>query len=214
MSQRAFDLVAAGLGLLVLSPVFLVLAMAIKLDSPGPVFFRQVRVGRGGQPFRIHKFRTMRQDAEQLGGPLTVGADPRITRSGAFLRKTKLDELPQLIDVVKGDMALVGPRPEVPKYVAFYTPEQRRVLDVRPGITDPASIRYRDESTVLARAADPERAYVEEVMPHKLAINLAYQAQRTLGSDVGVILATLARLVRRGEDRDATDVARRAGGAR
>jgi lipopolysaccharide/colanic/teichoic acid biosynthesis glycosyltransferase len=197
MASRAFDLIAATLGLVVLSPLFLVVAIAIKMGSPGPVFFRQERVGRGGVPFRMHKFRSMRPDAEKLGGPLTVGADPRITRVGAVLRKTKLDELPQLIDVVKGDMALVGPRPEVPRYVAHYTPEQRRVLDVRPGITDPASIRYRDESEVLAKAADPERTYVEEVMPHKLAINLEYQARRTLLSDIGVIFATLARIVRR-----------------
>jgi lipopolysaccharide/colanic/teichoic acid biosynthesis glycosyltransferase len=198
--RRAFDLTAASVGLVLLSPVFLAVAVAIRVGSPGPVFFRQTRVGRGGVPFRMHKFRSMRPDAEKLGGPLTVGADPRITPIGAFLRKTKIDELPQLIDVVQGTMALVGPRPEVPKYVALYTPEQRRVLDVRPGITDPASIQYRDEASVLAKADDPERAYVEEVMPHKLAINLAYQARRTLASDVGVILATLARLLRREVD--------------
>jgi lipopolysaccharide/colanic/teichoic acid biosynthesis glycosyltransferase len=202
MASRAFDLLAASLGLVVLSPLFLVVAIMIKLGSPGPVFFRQERVGRGGVPFRMHKFRSMRPDAEKHGGLLTVGADPRITRVGAFLRATKLDELPQLIDVVKGDMALVGPRPEVPRYVAHYTPEQRRVLDVRPGITDPASIRYRDESEVLAKAADPERTYVEEVMPHKLAINLEYQARRTLASDIGVIFATLARIVRREPEGD------------
>ncbi len=199
MLRRAFDLTAASVGLVLLSPVFLVVALAIRRSSPGPVFFRQVRVGRGGEPFRMTKFRSMRPDAEKLGGQLTVGADPRITPIGAWLRKTKIDELPQLLDVVRGDMALVGPRPEVPKYVAHYTPEQRRVLEVRPGITDPASIQYRDESEVLAKAADPERAYIEEVMPHKLAINLEYQARRTLLSDVGVIFATLARIVRRGD---------------
>jgi lipopolysaccharide/colanic/teichoic acid biosynthesis glycosyltransferase len=198
MLRRAFDVTAAGLGLVVLSPLFAVVAVAVKASSPGPVFFRQERVGRGGRTFRIHKFRTMRADAERLGGQLTVGADPRITSVGAFLRKSKIDELPQLIDVVQGTMALVGPRPEVPRYVALYTAEQRRVLDVRPGITDPASIQYRDESAVLVAAADPERAYVDEIMPHKLAINLAYLARRTLASDVGVILATLARIVRRG----------------
>ncbi len=198
MLRRAFDLTAAGLGLLILSPLFAVVAVAVKASSPGPVFFRQERVGLGGRAFRIHKFRTMRADAERVGGQLTVGADPRITRVGALLRATKIDELPQLIDVLQGTMALVGPRPEVPRYVALYTQEQRRVLDVRPGITDPASIEYRDESAVLAAAADPERAYVQEVMPHKLAINLAYQARRTLASDVGVIFATLDRIVRRG----------------
>ena len=200
MARRAFDVLAAGAGLLVLAPLFAVVAVAIAATSPGPVFFRQERVGRGGAPFRIFKFRSMRVDAEAVGGQLTVGGDPRVTRVGALRRATKIDELPQLINVLRGEMALVGPRPEVPRYVALYTPAQRRVLDVRPGITDPASIRYRDESAALARAADPERAYVDEVMPHKLAINLAYLERRTLASDVGVILATLWRLVRRGDD--------------
>ena len=145
----------------------------------------------------MYKFRSMRVDAEALGGQLTVSGDTRVTRVGAFLRASKIDELPQLINVLVGEMSLVGPRPEVPRYVALYTPEQRRVLEVRPGITDPASIRYRDESAVLARAADPERAYVEEVLPHKLAINLAYLERRSLASDVGVILATFWRLLRR-----------------
>ena len=198
MVRRAFDTVAAAIGLAVLSPLFFAIAAAVAMTSPGPVFFRQERVGRGGCTFRIHKFRTMRVDAERVGGQLTVGADPRVTAVGRVLRATKLDELPQLIDVLAGDMALVGPRPEVPRYVAHYTPAQRRVLEVRPGITDPASIAYRDEGKVLARAADPERAYLEEVMPHKLAINLAYLERRTLFRDVGVIFATLARLLRRG----------------
>jgi lipopolysaccharide/colanic/teichoic acid biosynthesis glycosyltransferase len=197
VATRAFDTLVALVGLIVLSPLMLVVALAIALGSRGPVFFQQERVGLGGRPFRIIKFRTMRVDAERLGGPLTVGRDPRITPVGAFLRASKLDELPQLINVVRGEMALVGPRPEVPRYVALYSAEQRRVLEVRPGITDPASIQYRDESALLAAAADPERWYVEEVMPHKLAINLAYLRRRTLPSDVGVILATIARLVDR-----------------
>jgi lipopolysaccharide/colanic/teichoic acid biosynthesis glycosyltransferase len=197
MATRAFDLFFALVGLIVLAPLMVVVALAIALTSKGPVFFQQERVGLGGRPFRIIKFRTMRVDAERLGGLLTVGHDPRITRVGAFLRASKLDELPQLINVLRGDMALVGPRPEVPRYVALYSAEQRRVLEVRPGITDPASIEYRDESALLAAAADPERWYVEEVMPHKLAINLAYLRQRTLPSDVGVIFATLARLAGR-----------------
>jgi len=188
---------ASAVGLVLLSPVFAAVALAIAAASPGPVFFRQVRVGRGGVPFRIYKFRSMRVDAEALGGQLTVDGDTRVTRVGAFLRASKIDELPQLINVLVGDMSLVGPRPEVPRYVALYTPEQRRVLEVRPGITDPASIQYRDESAVLARAVDPERAYVDEVLPHKLAINLAYLERRSLASDVGVILATLWRLLRR-----------------
>lgn len=197
MARRALDLVASAVGLVLLSPVLAAVAVAIAATSPGPVFFRQERVGRGGSPFRIFKFRSMRVDAEAVGGQLTVDGDPRVTRVGAFLRASKIDELPQLINVLVGDMSLVGPRPEVPRYVALYTPDQRRVLAVRPGITDPASIRYRDEAAVLARAEDPERAYVDEVLPHKLAINLAYLDRRTLASDVGVILATLWRLLRR-----------------
>ncbi len=197
MAGRAFDVVAATVGLVALSPLFLIVAVAIAAGRDGPVFFTQERVGRHGVPFRILKFRTMRRDAERAGGPLTVGRDPRVTRVGALLRAAKLDELPQLINVVRGEMALVGPRPEVPRYVALYDARQRRVLHVRPGITDPASIRYRDENAVLAAAADPEATYVHEVMPHKLALNLAYMDRRTLLSDVGVILATLLRLVRR-----------------
>lgn len=197
MARRALDVLASSVGLVLLSPVFAAVAVAIAATSPGPVFFRQVRVGRHGRPFRMYKFRSMRVDAEALGGQLTVSGDPRVTRVGAFLRSSKIDELPQLINVLRGEMSLVGPRPEVPRYVALYTPEQRRVLEVRPGITDPASIRYRDESAVLAQATDPERAYIEEVLPHKLAINLAYLDRRSLASDVGVILATLWRLLRR-----------------
>jgi len=197
VARRALDVLASGVGLLLLAPLFAAVALAIGATSPGPVFFRQVRVGRCGESFRIYKFRSMRVDAEAVGGQLTVGGDPRVTRVGAFLRSSKIDELPQLINVLLGDMSLVGPRPEVPRYVALYTPEQRRVLAVRPGITDPASIRYRDEAAVLARAEDPERAYVDEVLPHKLAINLAYLDRRTLASDVGIILATVWRLLRR-----------------
>ena len=197
MAKRLFDLVAASVGLLALSPLFLVVAIAIRRSSPGPVFFRQARVGRHGEPFSMFKFRTMRPDAERVGGQLTVGADPRITPIGHTLRKYKLDELPQLINVVLGDMSLVGPRPEVPRYVALYDERQRRVLDVRPGITDPASIAYRNENALLAAAADPEATYVAEVMPAKLEINLAYLERRSLLRDVGVILQTLAAVVRR-----------------
>jgi len=197
MLRRTFDLTAATLGLLVLAPVFVGVAIAIATTSPGPIFFRQERVGRGGKIFLIYKFRTMRQDAESVGGQLTVQGDPRVTRVGQLLRASKLDELPQLINVIAGEMALVGPRPEVPRYVARYSDAQRRVLDVRPGITDPASIRYRDESAVLASSDDPERAYLEQVMPEKLAINLDYLERRTLLSDVRVILATFVRILRR-----------------
>ncbi len=197
MPARAFDVLAAAVGLVLLAPVLVVIALLIRLDSPGPVFFRQERVGRHGHPFRIHKFRTMRTDAERAGGLLTIGHDPRITSIGRLLRRTKLDELPQLIDVVRGPMALVGPRPEVPRFVAKYSDAQRRVLDVRPGITDPASIEYRDEAALLGAVDDPERVYIETIMPAKLDLNLAYLERRTLTSDVGVILATIARLLRR-----------------
>jgi len=197
VAKRLFDLVAASIGLVLLSPLFLAVAIAIRRSSPGPVFFRQVRVGRGGVPFSMFKFRTMRPDAERVGGQLTVGADPRITPVGHTLRRYKLDEFPQLINVVLGDMSLVGPRPEVPRYVALYDERQRRVLDVRPGITDPASIAYRDENALLAAADDPEATYLGEVMPAKLEINLAYLERRSLLRDVGVILQTLLAVVRR-----------------
>lgn len=195
-ARRLFNVTAASLGLVVLSPVLALVAVAVKLDSPGPVLFRQQRVGRGGRPFDILKFRSMRVDAPALGGQLTVGADPRITRVGHVIRSWKLDELPQLINVVRGEMDLVGPRPEVPKYVALYDEQQREVLDVRPGITDPASVEFRSESELMADHPDPETLYVEVIMPRKLALNLAYLRTRTLASDVGVIFATLLAVVR------------------
>ncbi len=196
MAKRAFDLVVASLALLLLAPLFALIALAIKLDSPGPVFFRQERVGRHGVPFRIHKFRTMVVDAPTRGPQITVGRDPRITRVGAFLRDTKLDELAQLIDVLQGTMSLVGPRPEVPQYVARYTPEQRaKILSVRPGITDPASLEYRRESELLARAADPERAYVEQIMPAKLRQAERYVDEATLWTDLRVLARTLRILL-------------------
>ncbi len=197
MSKRLFDLLLSSLGLLVLAPVLLALALAVKLDSRGPVFFRQERVGRFGQPFRIHKFRTMRHDPVGQGLQITVGQDARITRVGAVLRQTKLDELPQLLDVWLGDMSLVGPRPEVPRYVAHYPEALRaKVLSVRPGITDIASIEYRDESAVLARAVDPEHAYIHEVLPHKLALSAAYVDQASVWLDVRLIWRTLMAIVR------------------
>lgn len=197
MSKRLFDLVLSTLGLLVLAPLLLLMALAIKLDSSGPVFFRQERVGRFGKPFRIHKFRTMRHDPAGKGPQITVGADSRITRVGGFLRRTKLDELPQLIDVWVGSMSLVGPRPEVPRYVAHYPAAMReKVLSVRPGITDIASIEYRDESAVLARATDPEYAYIHEVMPHKLALAASYVDQASVWMDVRLIWRTVMAIVR------------------
>ena len=197
MAKRLFDLLGASFALLLSMPLLLLVALAIKLDSSGPVFFRQQRVGRHGIPFRIHKFRTMAAGANGL--PLTVGADPRITRIGAFLRRTRIDELPQLIDVLQGSMSLVGPRPEVPRYVAHYPPGLReRALAVRPGITDPASLAFIDENELLARAADPEREYIDVILPAKLLRAAEYAERATLWSDIGVLLATLRRLAGRG----------------
>lgn len=192
MAKRCFDLLLAGLGLVMLSPLLLVLALWIKVDSPGPVFFRQERVGRGGVPFRIHKLRTMTHTPAAGGPEITVGADRRVTRAGRVLRHYKLDELVQLIDVLKGDMSLVGPRPEVPRYVALYPAALRdKVLSVRPGITDPASIEYRDEAGVLAAAADPEAEYVNVVMPAKLRLAAQYVEQASLATDLRLIGRTL-----------------------
>ena len=193
MLKRAFDILGAGVALLLLAPLLLVTALLIKLDSPGPVFFRQQRVGRAGRLFRIHKFRTM--VAEAPGLQITVGDDPRITRSGRWLRRTRVDELPQFVDVLLGHMSLVGPRPEVPRYVALYPAELReRALAVRPGITDPASLAYIDENAVLAKAADPEREYVEVILPAKLRCAVEYAETATLWTDLRVLAHTLRRL--------------------
>ncbi len=193
--KRLFDIIASGLGLIVLSPLFAVIAVWIKLDSPGPVFYRQVRVGRGNKDFRLFKFRSMRPDSDKLGLITVGGHDPRVTRSGYYIRKYKLDEFPQLINVFIGDMSLVGPRPEVRKYVDMYTPEQMRVLSVRPGITSLASIRYRNENDILAAAADPDRCYIEQVMPDKLAIDLEYVDRATLWNDIKLIFSTFREII-------------------
>lgn len=196
IAKRIFDLFFSAIGLILLLPFFLIIAIWIKLDSSGPVFFRQTRVGRFGHPFQIYKFRTMCSDAEAKGRQITVGDDPRITRSGSFLRRYKLDELPQLINVVKGEMSLVGPRPEVPRYVELY-PEKIRemVLSIPPGITDFASIEYKDENDILGRADDPDKAYVEQVMPVKLRYYERYVAERSLWVDFKLILATLKAII-------------------
>ncbi len=198
MTKRLIDVLGSVCGLLLLAPLLLVAAIAIKLDSPGPVFFRQVRVGRHGVEFRIHKLRTMRElDAGEVGSAMqiTVGDDPRITRVGALLRRTKLDELAQLIDVGLGHMSLVGPRPEVPRYVAAYPQAMRdKLLGVRPGITDPASLAFRDESDRLTQAADPQREYLEVVMPAKLAISAKYIDEANALSDLRCIAATVRTL--------------------
>jgi lipopolysaccharide/colanic/teichoic acid biosynthesis glycosyltransferase len=199
MAKRVFDVMLSALGLLLLAPLLVLIALWIKLDSPGPVFFRQERVGRFGVPFRIHKFRTMAHEAHGAGPLITVGDDQRITRAGAGLRRAKLDELPQLIDVLRGAMSFVGPRPEVPRYVAVYPAELRdKVLSVRPGITDLASIRYRDESALLARAADPEREYREVVLPAKLRLAAEYVDHATLATDLRLIGLTLKTLLTHG----------------
>lgn len=188
--KRLFDIVASGLGLLCLSPLLLIVAIWIKLDSPGPIFFRQVRVGRYNKDFRIFKFRSMRVGSDK-GSQITVGGhDSRITRSGYFIRKTKIDELPQLINVFIGDMSLVGPRPEVRHYVDMWTPEQLHVLDVRPGITDPASIRYRNENELLEKAEDPEKYYVEVIMQDKIKLYLEYVEKHSFLYDLKLIFQT------------------------
>ena len=193
--KRLFDIVASGCGLIVLSPVFLVLAIWIKLDSKGPVFYRQVRVGRGNKDFRIFKFRSMRVGSDK-GSLVTIGGrDPRITRSGYFIRKFKLDEFPQLINVFVGDMSLVGPRPEVRHYVDYWTPEQMHVLDVRPDITDPASIKFRNENELLEQAEDPEKYYIEVIMQEKLKLYLEYVQNHSFWGDIKLIFQTFKVII-------------------
>ncbi len=193
--KRLFDILASGVGLLVLSPLFLVVAIWIKCDSKGPVFYKQQRVGRGNKDFWLYKFRSMRPGSDKQGLITVGGRDPRVTRSGYFIRKYKLDELPQLINVFLGDMSLVGPRPEVRKYVEMYTPAQMHVLDVRPGITDLASIRYRNENELLEQAEDPDRYYVEVIMQDKLKINLEYVAKHSFWYDIKLIFMTFWEIV-------------------
>lgn len=193
--KRLFDILASGLGLFCLSPLFTAVAVWIKLDSRGPVFYRQVRVGKGNKDFRIFKFRSMRPDSDKLGLITVGGRDPRVTRSGYYIRKYKLDELPQLINVFIGDMSLVGPRPEVRKYVDMYSPDQLHVLDVRPGITSLASLRYRNENEVLAKAEDPDKCYIEKVMPDKLAIDLEYVRKANLWNDIKLIFSTFREII-------------------
>ena len=188
--KRLFDIIASGLGLLVLSPLFLILAIWIKLDSKGPVFYRQVRVGKDNKDFRIFKFRSMREGSDS-GSLVTIGGrDPRITRSGYIIRKLKLDELPQLINVFVGDMSLVGPRPEVRHYVNYWTEDQMHVLDVRPGITDPASIKFRNENELMEQAEDPEDYYINVIMQEKLKLYLEYVNNHSFWGDIGLIFKT------------------------
>jgi lipopolysaccharide/colanic/teichoic acid biosynthesis glycosyltransferase len=193
--KRPFDIAGSALGLVLLSPLFLVIAIVIKLDSPGPVFFRQERVGKGGRLFRIFKFRSMIADASHRGTALTVRADRRITRVGEFLRRSKLDELPQLMNVLAGDMSLVGPRPEVPEFMAFYTAEQRAIItSMRPGITDYAAILFRDESSLLDQSGDPVDIYRREIMPLKFVYYERYSREIEILNDLRIILATMILL--------------------
>lgn len=193
--KRLFDIVASGLGLVVLSPLFLILAIWIKLDSKGPVFYRQVRVGYKNKDFRIFKFRSMRVGADK-GSLVTIGGrDPRVTKSGYWIRRFKLDELPQLINVFIGDMSLVGPRPEVRHYVDYWTPEQMHVLDVRPGITDPASIKFRNENELMEKAEDPEKYYIEVIMQEKIKLYLEYVEKHSFFYDIALIFKTFRVIV-------------------
>ena len=188
--KRLFDIIASGCGLLFLSPLLLCVAIWIKLDSEGPVFFRQVRVGRYNKDFRMFKFRSMRIGSDK-GSLVTIGKrDPRVTRSGYFIRKYKIDELPQLINVFIGDMSIVGPRPEVRHYVNYWTPEQLHVLDVRPGITDPASIKFRNENELLEKVDNPEQFYIEVIMQEKIQLYLEYVKNASLGYDIQLIFQT------------------------
>ncbi len=194
--KRFMDVVGAGLALIVSTPAFLLIAVAIRIETPGPVFFRQVRVGRGGREFRMWKFRSMARDAPTTGPSVTRSGDPRVTKVGRFLRRTKLDELPQFINVVRGEMSLVGPRPEVPEYVTLYSRRERAVLNARPGITDPASLAYLNEEELLSKVADPVGLYKETLMHDKLEMNLEYLRTATVLSDVRIVLRTFFVLFR------------------
>ncbi|WP_162860494.1 sugar transferase [Haemophilus parainfluenzae] len=193
---RFFDFILSLVGLVVLAPIFIVLAIWIKIDSKGPVFYKQVRVGQNGIDFGLFKFRSMVVDADKKGLITVGGRDPRITHSGYFIRKYKLDELPQLINVLLGDMSLVGPRPEVRKYVELYTDEQQKVLSVKPGITDYASIEYMDENEVLGKSNDPEKTYIEEIMPEKIKYNMKYINNKNLFEYFKIILLTVLKIIR------------------
>lgn len=194
--KRIFDVISSAFGLLVLSPLFLILAIWIKIDSKGPVFYKQVRVGRGNKDFKLFKFRSMRVGSDKKGLITVGGRDPRVTRSGYFIRKFKLDELPQLINVFLGEMSLVGPRPEVRHYVDMYSPEQMKVLEVRPGVTDYASLEYFNENILLEASSDPEKTYIEEVMPAKIALNMKFINNPTFGEYLKIIFLTVWQVLK------------------
>lgn len=193
--KRIFDFLVSLLGIIILSPIFLLVSIVIKLDSKGNILFLQKRVGRYGKEFNIYKFRTMITDAEKVGKQITIGNDSRITKVGAFLRKFKIDELPQLFNVLLGDMSLVGPRPEVPKYVGLYNDEQRKVLNVRPGITDMASLRYKDENDILGKVDNPEDYYINVIMKDKLNLNLEYIEKSNVFFDIYLIVKTIIKCI-------------------
>lgn len=196
MMKRAFDFVSSLVGLMLASPVLLVIAILIKKEDGGPVFYRGVRVGKFGKPFRIFKFRTMVVNAEKLGGPSTADDDPRISKVGKSIRKFKLDELPQLINVLKGEMSIVGPRPEVQMYVDMFTEEERAILSVRPGITDWASIWNPDEGAILAGSPDAEKTYMEKIRPEKIRLQLKYVRERSFWNDLKIIAQTIIAIVK------------------
>lgn len=195
--KRIIDFFLSVIAILLFSPFLFLIAVWIKLDSPGPILFRQERVGKLGKPFLINKFRTMIVDAERLGKQLTVGRDPRITRCGTFLRKYKLDELPQLFNIIQGEMSIVGPRPEVPRYVGLYNDQQKQVLSVRPGLTDEASIKYRNENQLLEDAENAEQAYIEKIMPDKLEINQRYIQTLSFKKDFQIVVRTIIAIMER-----------------
>ncbi|MBM4308563.1 MAG: sugar transferase [Deltaproteobacteria bacterium] len=199
MLKRAFDFVSSLVGLILLSPLLVAIAILIKREDGGSVFYRGIRVGRFGKPFRIFKYRTMVVNAEKLGGPSTADDDPRITKMGKFIRKFKLDELPQLLNVLKGEMSIVGPRPEVQMYVDMFTEEERAILSVRPGITDWASIWNPDEGAILAGSPDPEKTYMEKIRPEKIRLQLKYVRERSFLVDLKIIFETLATVLGRKE---------------
>lgn len=193
ITKRLFDIIAAGIGIILLSPFLIIISILIKIDSKGPIIFKQERIGLRGEPFLILKYRTMVVNAEKLGKQITVGADDRITRIGAFLRKYKVDELPQLFNVFKGDMSLVGPRPEVPRYVKLYSDKEKQVLNVRPGITDLASLEFRDENEILGKVKDPESYYIDVIMKKKLELNLEYIKKSNIFFDISLIIKTIIK---------------------
>jgi len=196
MLKRLFDIMLSSLGIVVLSPVFILSAVVIKLDSKGPVFFMGKRVGKFGKPFKMYKFRTMVKEAEKLGGPSTSDDDARLTNIGKIVRKYKLDELPQLINVLKGEMSFVGPRPEVPMEVKTYNDEEKRILTVKPGITDYASLTFHNEGEILKGSEDPHQAYREKIRPEKLRLGLKYVDSQSFRVDIKIIIQTLSALIR------------------